>query len=328
MTIRMTVEETAALVRSGEALHIAGEENLLAQLPAGRWIGGTIPYFVSADGGQCDRDGLLVTPITVGDSIDVKLIDEAELERITEKLPANGLTLAIVPGLSPIHKEFALKVGEIPDLFSHPLVGWISGVHLDDLGKKTPKVFDGTTQKAHADKIALLCISLPETQLAEVGIVNLFTQGSGSTIVFDETAFEIETATIDGVETNFADWLVEKGVDTRWPLVADYSGEMINVSFQDVDREARCVKLYAPVIEGVEYRLANPIEDYRGALVSSLAERSPGETVFGCNCILNYLYGNLEGQQDVPVHGPATFGEIAFILLNQTVVYASVRQLG
>ena len=139
--------------------------------------------------------------------------------------------------------------------------------------------------------------------------------------------FEVETAVIDSVACNFADWLAENAIDTRWPLVADYSGEMINVSFQEVDGEARRVRFYAPVIEGTEYRLANPIEDYRGTLVATLAEKSPGETVFGCNCILNYLYGNLEGQQDVPVFGPATFGEIAFILLNQTVVYASIRQI-
>ena len=189
MTARMNVDDVAALIRSGATLHISGEERLLAQLPPGRWIGGTIPYFVTAEGGRCDREGLLVTAVDIGESVDVDIIGEDELDGLSEKLPENGLTLAIVPGLSSIHKAFALTAGELPDLFSHPLVGWISGVHLEDLGKSQPKVFNGMTQTAYADKIVLMKIALPADQIAEVGIVNLFSQGGGSSIVFDETAF-------------------------------------------------------------------------------------------------------------------------------------------
>ena len=45
-----------------------------------------------------------------------------------------------------------------------------------------------------------------------------------------------------------------------------------------------------------------------------------GEPVFACNCILNYLYGKLEGKKTGHLTGPFTFGEIAHQLLNQTLV--------
>ena len=48
---------------------------------------------------------------------------------------------------------------------------------------------------------------------------------------------------------------------------------------------------------------------------------------FSCNCILNYLYGNLEGQQSIPIGGPATFGEIAYVLLNQTMVFMIINEV-
>ena len=45
---------------------------------------------------------------------------------------------------------------------------------------------------------------------------------------------------------------------------------------------------------------------------------------FSCNCILNYLYGELEGKVTEGMYGPVTFGEIAYQLLNQTLVYVRI----
>ena len=46
--------------------------------------------------------------------------------------------------------------------------------------------------------------------------------------------------------------------------------------------------------------------------------------VFSCNCILNYLYGGLEGEKIPPYAGPITFGEVAYQLLNQTLAYCEI----
>lgn len=321
----LNIVDASAMIASGATLHIAGDEDALSRLPKGNWIGGTIPYFITPEGGRCDRQNLLVTPLDrAGGSVRVVTIGLDALAAIATDAPANGFTLAIIPGMTDIHKAFALQAPEIPEIFEHPLVGWIAGVHLDDLGACKPKAFDGTTGIAHDDRIVALRVDLPPGRIADIGIVNIFEPGDGETICFPETAFEAKEAIIGGERVDFAKWLTDRGVDTRFPLVADYSGEKINVSFQAVDREAGVVRFYAPVVTGVDYKLAVPVTDYKTDLAAHIAEK-PIEPLFGCNCILNYLYGGLEGQTGIPIPGPATFGEVAYMLLNQTLVYLDVR---
>jgi hypothetical protein len=43
--------------------------------------------------------------------------------------------------------------------------------------------------------------------------------------------------------------------------------------------------------------------------------------------ILNYLYSNLEGMRTGDMVGPITFGEIAYQLLNQTLVYLTIHSI-
>jgi hypothetical protein len=39
---------------------------------------------------------------------------------------------------------------------------------------------------------------------------------------------------------------------------------------------------------------------------------------------LNYAYADLEGKKTGSFVGPITFGEVAYMLLNQTLVYLSI----
>lgn len=103
------------------------------------------------------------------------------------------------------------------------------------------------------------------------------------------------------------------------------SGEMINVSFQAIDDATRSLRFYAPVLAGVEYRQAAPLDDYRASLLSHITA-TPITPAFSCNCILNYLYADLAGDKALTIHGPATFGEIAYVLLNQTLVYLELAR--
>ena len=59
------------------------------------------------------------------------------------------------------------------------------------------------------------------------------------------------------------------------------------------------------------------------AFANSIGEAGVGQ--YSCNCILNYLYGDLEGKKTGGFTGPVTFGEIAYILLNQTLVKLDVK---
>lgn len=78
------------------------------------------------------------------------------------------------------------------------------------------------------------------------------------------------------------------------------------------------------MFRGVEYRHAFPVDDY----VREFTMRMPDEAgiFFSCNCILNYLYSELEGKKTGAITGPVTFGEVAYQLLNQTLVYITIEK--
>jgi hypothetical protein len=85
------------------------------------------------------------------------------------------------------------------------------------------------------------------------------------------------------------------------------------------------VSLYAPVFPGVDYRLARPVPDYAAAFRARLAGYDASGAAFSCNCILNFLFGELEGKAIGGIEGPVTFGEIAYQLLNQTMVVVRLQ---
>lgn len=320
-----TVAEATELLATGQPALVAGEESLLAQLPAGNWIGGTIPYFVTDNGGEVSRDHVYVDllPASVT-SVKVKAYAAADLHQIPADAFDNGFTVVIVPAGSDAHLRYAAEAPEFPGLFDRPVVGWVSGVHLDDLATAQAKVFAGGPQ-ALPDQAVVLQAELPEGVVASADILNLFQQGDGATLTFSQTGFEQGEVLVDGVSRDFAGYLAEIGADPQLPLVADYFGAMVNVSFQSVPTDGGPVVLYAPVFSGVEYKLAAPVGDY----VAEFEAKLPANTVapaFACNCILNYLYSGLEGKRTGDIVGPVTFGEIAYQLLNQTLVHLTIHE--
>src|SRR6056300_1881993 len=98
-------------------------------------------------------------------------------------------------------------------------------------------------------------------------------------------------------------------------------GAMVNISFQKLHEDTKTVDLYAPVFENVEYKIASSLGDYVQEFTKQLPHEGLDNFVFSCNCILNYLYAELEGKQTASCTGPITFGEIAYQLLNQTMAY-------
>ena len=74
--------ETARRIAAGQSLMLAGEEALLASLPPGNWIGGTIPYFMTQDGGCLCKDKIFVTEIPGDFPATIHRYAEAELPGI------------------------------------------------------------------------------------------------------------------------------------------------------------------------------------------------------------------------------------------------------
>lgn len=322
-----TVQETEKLIRAGKKLVIAGDERLLASLPRGEWVGGTTPYFMGEDGGVCTHDLLHVSELPDSVlSIQTKYYEASQLHLIPHDYQVSGFTFIVIPAFCEAHHVFAKDCSSWPDVFDRPLVGWIAGVDLEDTGKVTPKVFDGVTGKSSDTKALALHAELPEGVFARACIVNLFKAGQGDVLSFPERGFEVTDCYVNDFKRNFAEYLVEKKIDTRQPLVANYMGAMVNVSIQSVDEAAGKVTLYAPVFPSVEYRVAAPLGDY-GTEFNKLVEAGHiQEPVFACNCLLNYLYAHLEGKKTGHVVGPITFGEIAYMLLNQTLVYLILEE--
>ncbi len=324
----MDVAEAAALVRSGRPCCIAGDAQALGRLPPGRWIGGTIPYFMAAQGGLCTREQVFVTELPQlapgeGDAAWVQRYSRDTLSQVCADAPLHGFSLIVLPAFSAVHEAFAQEAPDYPEMYQRPLLGWVAGLHLDDLqGAQRPGVLHGPDGRLLHDEAVVLHVPVSPGLQVHLDIVNPFAPAPGPTIAFAEGGFSAGDCLIDGQPANLHDWLLDGGVDTRLPLVADYCGALVNVSIKAMDAAARRVAFYAPVFAGVAYRcaqpLADPVDSFRRALAG---QPPPGTLVLSCNCILNYLHCGLEGRTLGAMRGPATFGEIAYQLLNQTLVY-------
>ncbi|MYM87994.1 hypothetical protein GTP91_12495 [Rugamonas sp. FT82W] len=325
----LTVQEATALINAGKVMALAGDEALLRQLPKGNWIAGTIPYFIADEGGVESRDRLYASELTqVGAAdVEIKTYTLDTIKNIAADGPDNGYTIVILPARSAIHTEYANHGRDYEGMFIKPIVGWIAGVHLDDLNRAAPKVVDGSAGAVLAAEAVAMHVTLPADKMAVIHILNLFRQDPDADVItFAETGFSASACLVNGTPAVLAEYLAAKRIDLKLPLVADYNGAQINTSFQGVDPDGRTVHFYAPVFPGIEYRQAAPVGDYVSEL-GALADGAHGGVQFSCNCILNYLYGELQGRKTGDLYGPATFGEVAYQLLNQTLVYLDVRSV-
>ena len=320
-------DTTVELIESGKNLLIAAENALLSSLPRGSWIGGSIPYFMDEQkGGCCDTGMFQVTELPAnGKVVSITSYDKDSISNVYSEGPENGFSIIILPAASTILVKFSLDAPTFEDFAMNPLVGWVAGVHLDKLEHEKPAVYDGSSGAHFENRAVVMRVELPEKLSAEVGIVNIFEQGDGDELLFPKDTLEVDTVIVNGTEKVFTDYIHEKRIDIKLPLVADMSGAMINTSFQSVDDASGIVKLYAPVFEGVPYKIAKPVENYVEAFASHMPEDAIENLTFSCNCILNYLNAELDGKKTAEFTGPITFGEIAYQLLNQTLVYVTIN---
>jgi hypothetical protein len=320
-----SVDEVSAAILRGEPLLLAGDERVLRQLPRGDWIGGTTPYFQAEAGCLVDREHVFVDAVPPGLRFSaIRQYREQELGRLYLDLPEDGVGIVITPAGTPVTLAFARAAPRLEGFARRPLIGWASGVHLDELGRAAPLAFDGTSAEALPDRLVVMQLALAPGASVQVDLVNIFMQGDGPPIVFPESGFSARDAEIGGRRQNLAHYVTAHGLDTQLPLVADSAGASINVAFQTVDPARGEVAFYGPVFADLTYRHARPVGDYVDAFLAR-APRGLGDKVaFSCSCILNYLYSQLEGRRAGDVTGPITFGEIAYQLLNQTMVYLVV----
>ncbi|MBN2694875.1 hypothetical protein JXR93_09455 [bacterium] len=322
-----SVQEVKEKIEKGIPLILAGDENLLSQLPKGNWIGGTIPYFMGDDGGEESKDKISVMEIP-DYALETKTLiyTEENIENVYSDAFENGFSLILIPAFTKVHLSFSVNAPYYSYFASRSLLGWVTGLHLNDLGKTTPKIYSGMEGKFYEDAAIVMHVSLDFDKFAEIGIINIFNQGEGDVIEFLETGFSAEYALVNGEKVKFADYVLNNNLDVKLPLAADYWGAKINVSFQSIDKESGVVNFYAPVFKEMQYKHASPILNYVEQFTNEIPQTN-NSMIFSCNCILNYLYSELEGKKTADIKGPITFGEIAYQLLNQTLVYLIIHEI-
>jgi len=317
----ISFQETAKLIEAGKVLHIAGTEALIKKLPKGKWVGGSTEYFMAKDGGKISNELLFVTEFPY-EGFSIKTYSPAEIENVATDAFDNGFSIVIIPFDSAVHKKYAQNADGFKDMFMKNIVGWISGVNLGIPGQ-TPIAVCGTDASAYNDKAVVLHLNVPNDKTVSVNIINIFAQDESSPIItFAEEGFSATKCFVNGKETVLADYIAQNKIDTKLPLVGDYAGNGVNISFKAIENGV--VNFYAPVFNHIQYRIAKNIGNYVKEFHSKLADFKETEAAFSCNCILNFLYGELEGKKIEAFAGPITFGEIAYQLVNQTLVYVKV----
>jgi len=68
------------------------------------------------------------------------------------------------------------------------------------------------------------------------------------------------------------------------------------------------------------------VGDYEQEFLSRVP-KDTGAAPYSCNCVLNYLHSKLDGARTGELTWPFTFGEIAYQLLNQTLVYLTINEV-
>lgn len=314
----MSLDDAKKQIESGKWLHIAGNEDLLKALPKGNWIGGSTEYFMDLSGGVITNDQVFVDEIPYS-TCKIFTYDENTISGITKDAYPNGFSVLILPSDSKVHVEYAKNAPQYENIFLKNIVGWVSGINLSSQNQ-TPIAVNGVTGEYFKNKAVAMHIELPADKIAAIQILNIFEQDDASPVIeFLEDSFSIRTCLVDGKEVVFSDYIAEKGIDTKLPLVGDYSGSGINVSFRKIENGA--VDFYAPVFRGIQYRIAKEVPDYAKEFKTHVNQLPNVDPEFSCNCILNFLYGELEGKKLNSLYGPITFGEIAYQLVNQTYVY-------
>jgi hypothetical protein len=318
----VSFEQASELIESGKLLHIAGNETLLKKLPKGKWIGGSTEYFMTKDCGKISGDQLFISE-PLCEAFSIKTYSPDEIKNIATDAYDNGFSIAIVPFDSGVHKEYAENAASYEGMFMKNIVGWIAGLNLDK-PDQIPIAVDGTNASAFHDKAVVLHLKSPDSKKVSVNIINIFNQDETTPVItFAEEGFDITKCFIDGKETVLANYIAENNIDTKLPLVGDYAGHGVNTSFKSIENGV--VHFYAPVFNGIQYRIAKNAGNYEKEFNSKISEIGEVDAQFSCNCILNFLYGELNGKKIASFRGPITFGEIAYQLVNQTLVYVVVK---
>jgi hypothetical protein len=320
-----TPQEVTAMILAGNNLLLAGDINLLSQLPAGNWIGGSTPYSILAEVRSESYDKIFVNRLPeYVTAVEIKEYNTATIRNIYNDGPHNGFTVLIMPYQSKIAEEYSFNVTGYENFAMRPVCGWIAAIPIGVAFTEKACTVSGKGPCISPVNAVAMHISLPETKYAEIHTFNPYVQGDGDRIQFDRDSITVTDAIINGSKRSFPEYLRETGYNTSEPsidvpLVGDYTGAMINNVIENTDE--RQVLMAVPVFKHIDYKFAR-IGD--NIVAPALLD---DRIVFSVTCFGNYARPHICSQYLRQMKGPAAFGEIAYQHICQTTVYVTVDDI-
>ena len=310
-----TVDEVSAMICKGDILLLSGDALLLSRLPKGNWIGACTPRFVIYPEQKVETyDKIFVSKMP--DFITGMTIREYETNTIKNVFKdglKNGFTILSTPFGSPIAAEYIINVGSYENFATHPVCGYISG---EPHHPEKSFTISGLGPNIHPNKIVAMHVSLPENKYAEIQTFNPYKQGDGDSIVFDQGGMVLKYVYINGKKRSFAEYLTEIKYDTNIPLVANYSGEPVNVVINMIEGDH--VLMATSVLENIEYRAA--------VINDSISEPDVinDKVFFSMTCMANYANPEIRTRFLKKMNGPVSFGGIAYHFIGCTTIFLTI----
>lgn len=323
-----TKDEVIDLINAGHVMLLSGSDNALKGLPKGKWIAGTTPYFMDGTG-KVDETNIFVDDFTdIAKNAKVEVFDTTNIKDIAKHGYNNGFIVMSIPIDTEIYFEFSNKSLEYENIYNNPLVGFVACCNFNDYGNfGSLKTFVGAGNYGQLfhNKAVALYVELPENITARAEIINLDTiDYSTPKVVFPKTSFFQSDCTIDGKPGNIADYL-ENYVKPRMggkgytQMITSQNGALINRDPKVVDVEKGTASFFSPAYEGDEYYLVKPGNDYFTMFNDALKAKGDAEIAACFSCISYFFGGSFEGKSIIK-NGCYAFGEIAYQLLNKTIV--------
>jgi len=323
-SILYSLSDAQNLISNGFKGIVAADEKLLKQLPNGDWIGGTMPYFMSEEGGTVTKEKVLMSQLDPQIEINhINTYAEEELDKIFDEYPEWGVSFIIIPGLSNCAERYPTVVENNPKAFISPIMGWASGVLWEEVTEMTAKIIDGREGSLYNERVIVMHCDLPESITPQVGTINII-EPTGPKIRFPEYSRELSDAIIDGKKGNIYDYIKSRDSSIAQAFVTNIRGEVINMSIKSINDDTKTISVWNPANPDYEYQHSDPIDNYEERFEQELKKLGGGIS-YNCNCLYNFLFGNLNGKKIGDITGIITFGEIAYLSLNQTFVYLTLN---
>ena len=320
-----TREQVVEFIKQGRVMHLCGNEETLKDLPKGKWIAGMSPYVM--DGvGKINETKIYVDDFSmIAEKCEFATFDASDISEIAKRNKySNGFVFVILPIDSEVYFTFANHSLEYENLYDNPVVGYISSILLSNYGKIQPKVAIGTDGVLHSDKAVVMYVKVSDRLRVRAEIMNMDSiDDTTPALKFPKTGFTQSDCLIDGKPGNIASYLeaVKARIGHYPQLITSQNGALVNRDTKSVDVQKGEAVFFSPAYESDVYYIVKQNNDYQATFNRRLGRKTD---VIACvSCTSYFWLGDFE-YKHIDFNGVYTFGEIAYQLLNKTIVTLEV----